>query len=379
MIKSVNPKIIIWARKRLGLSVEELAYELRRDPNEVEMWERGEKGISYTTLSTLAYSYFKLPLAVFFFPEPPEIDDPAKKFRRLPDCEFEKLSLDIRKKIFLAQAYQDSLSELLEETSEPKRIYRELNPQDYTLSRLALEIRKSLGITIDKQIGFRSQDQAFKAWRVALEKVGVFTFKDSFKDKSISGFCLIDDDYPVIMVNNSNSFARQTFTLFHELGHILFGVNGITDIDESYINDMKTTDKNLEVYCNHLASEILVPTDIFKHDIKLFKENGFVVIPELAKKYSVSKEVILRRLLDQGVVTNAEYLKKSTEWNKDYLRGKTEESGGNWYLTKISYVGETFSRVAFEQYKRRKFDKATLASHLNVKARKLNKYADYLG
>ena len=379
MIKSINPKIMTWARKRLGLSVEELAFEIKKGPDEIRMWERGEKGISYTTLSTLAYSYFKLPLAVFFFPEPPEIDDPIKKFRRLPDYEFEKLTLDTRKKIFLAQAYQDSLFELAGESLSLKTIYKDLNPRNYSLKKLASEIRKYLGITLDAQFEFKYQDRAFKAWRFALEQAGVFSFKDSFKDKSISGFCLIDEEYPVIIINNSNSFTRQIFTLLHELGHILFGVNGITDIDESYIEHMNTSDRKLEIYCNRLASEVLVPTTAFKPDIELFKDEGFEVISELANKYSVSREVILRKLLDQKVVSESEYLKMSAEWNKDYLRRKKEESGGNWYLTHISYVGESFSKMAFEKYRHRKIDKATLANHLNVKARNLDKYAVYLG
>lgn len=378
MIKSVNPNILSWGRKRLGLSVEELAYELKIDPDEVRMWEKGEKGLSYTTLSNLAHKYFKIPVAVFFFPKPPDIEDPVKKFRRLPEHEFEKLSIDTRRKILLAQTYQESLFEIVDESINLKTIHKDLNPRNYPLKKFASEIRKYLGMALDAQFRFKRQDEAFKAWRLALEQAGIFTFKDSFKDRAISGFCLIDEEYPVIMINNSNSFTRQTFTLLHELGHILFGVNGITDIDESYVEHMNTSDRKIEVFCNRLASEVLVPTTAFKPDVELFKDEGFDVIPELANKYSVSREVILRRLLDQKAVSEAEYVKMSAEWNKDYLRQKKEVSGGNWYLTHISYVGESFSKIAFEQYRRKKFDKATLANHLNIKARNLNKYTVYL-
>lgn len=378
MIKSANPKIFSWARNRLGLSIEELAHELKKEPQEIRLWESGEKGISYTTLSILAYSYFKIPIAVFFFPEPPDIENPIKKFRRLPNYEFEKLTLDTRKKMLLAQSYQNSLVELFEGNSNYDAIHRRLNPHDYTLHDLAAEIRKRLGITLQTQFKFKYQDEAFKAWRVALEKAGIFCFKDSFKDRSISGFCLIDAQFPVIMINNSNSFTRQTFTLFHELGHILFGVNGVTDIDESYIDHMATSDKKIEIRCNQLASEVLVPTDSFESDVEYYRDIGFEMIPELAHKYSVSREVILRKLLSNNVVKKADYERLSAEWNKDYLRDRQKRTGGNPYLTKISYLGEGFSKVAFKQYRNRKIDKATLAGHLNVKARNLDNFAFYL-
>ncbi len=99
---------------------------------------------------------------------------------------------------------------------------------------MAEEVRRYIGIPLSQQFSFRNNDQAFKAWRHALENAGVFTFKGSFNDRFLSGFCLLHERNPIIMVNNSNSFTRQIFTLIHELGHILYGVNGITDIDEHY-------------------------------------------------------------------------------------------------------------------------------------------------
>ncbi len=375
----VNPKIITWARKRSGMSIEELAHKMNKNINELRMWEDGTKGLSYSTLEALAYRYFKIPLALFFFPEPPDIEDSVKKFRFLPDYEFERLSSNTRIKIRLAQSYQDSLEEFSDEALSESIIHHDLTPKGLTVQKFATEVREYLGLTLAKQFAFKTNDQAFKAWRYAIEKVGVFTFKDSFQDRYISGFSLIHDYYPVIMINNSNAFTRQTFTLIHELGHILFQVNGITDVDESYIDQMSSTQKALEIKCNQFASEVLVPTTAFKDEVEIFKEVGSEIIPELAYKYSVSREVILRRLLDYGLINQELYLAKSSEWNKDYLRKQKDSTGGNWYLTKISYLGEGFSRIAFNRYSKGKLDKAALAGHLNIKARNLNKFSVYLG
>src|SRR5208282_6291742 len=136
------------------------------------------------------------------------------------------------------------------------------------------------------------------------ETAGIFTFKDSLEDRFISGFCLLHDQFPVIMVNNSNALSRQMFTIAHELGHILFGVHGITDIDEAYFDLMDQADRELEIKCNEFAAELLVPDEEFKKDIVSFRATGPEIIPQIAQKYSVSREVILRRLLEHKLVTS---------------------------------------------------------------------------
>ena len=54
-----------------GLTIEGLATSMKRDPDELCMWESGGKTPSYTSLEELAYRHFHIPLAVFFFSEPP--------------------------------------------------------------------------------------------------------------------------------------------------------------------------------------------------------------------------------------------------------------------------------------------------------------------
>jgi transcriptional regulator with XRE-family HTH domain len=240
----INPDILTWARERNGFSIDELAEKAHVSPYEIEMWEEGIETPSYKQLEEMA-DCLKIPIAVFFFPERPNLDDPKKKFRRLPDYEFARLSSDTIQTIHLAQAYQDSLAELSFGTFPEKQIFHELDSQSLSPRELARKARKYLGITIQQQFKFRSAEKAFKAWRHALEVAGIFTFKDSLKDRFISGFCLLDDKFPVIMVNNSNSFQRQVFTIAHELGHILFGINGVTDIDETISQSSKTR-KNVE-------------------------------------------------------------------------------------------------------------------------------------
>jgi Zn-dependent peptidase ImmA (M78 family) len=375
---AVNPKMLVWARERNGLSIQELAKKMRRKPEEVQKWEKGNKAPSYTCLEELAYRHLKIPLAVFFFPEPPSIDDPKTQFRRLPEHEFARLSADTLQCMRLAQAYQVSLAELFGNTPPEKQIHKILKREPLVPVDLARKARGLLEITINKQLGFQSSERAFKAWRHLLETFGVFTFKDSLEDKFISGFCILDDKYPVVFINNSNAFTRQLFTLAHELGHILFRVNGVTDADETYIKFMDAENRSIEVACNEFAAELLLPSDAFEREIVHFREKGPAIISDLALKYSVSREVVLRRLYDLGLVSADYYQDKAREWNQDYLRVHVTKGGGNFYLTKLSYLGEGFTKLAFEKYHQGQLSKTRLASHLNVNSLHIDKFERYL-
>jgi len=374
----INPKIITWARERVGLSIEGLATRMKRDPEEIQQWESGNESPSYTLLEQLAYRHLKIPLAVFFLPEPPDVEDPVKKFRRLPANELERFSPDTYIKIRLAQAYQDSVELLMQDIGTPRKIFLDISPGSKKPPEVARIARIYLGINLDEQTTFRSTETAFKAWRHVIEEAGIFTFKDSLEDRFVSGFSLMDEKYPIIFVNNTNAISRQVFTLIHELGHILYGISGVTDIDESYLNLMNDKERILEKKCNEFAAHFLVPDETFAREIEYFRKHGLEGIKEIADHYSVSREVVLRRLFDHGEVTKQYYEEKAAEWNRDYLRRERLTTGGNYYLTRLAYLGEGFARLAFQNYYQGRFSPDELARHLNINARLLPKLETYM-
>ena len=104
----------------------------------------------------------------------------------MPEYELERFSPDTIQKIRSAQAYQDSLEELFIDSPPEWMIIHDINPTGFSLESLAARVRKYIGISFREQFNFRSSDQAFKAWRHAIEEAGIFTFKDSFKDRFLS-------------------------------------------------------------------------------------------------------------------------------------------------------------------------------------------------
>ena len=93
-VSGVNPRVLSWARERAGLSIEDVAAKLKKDPSLVEAWERGDEGQSptYVQLEKLSYELYNRPVAVFFFPNPPEEPEAKGEFRLIPEAELDALS-----------------------------------------------------------------------------------------------------------------------------------------------------------------------------------------------------------------------------------------------------------------------------------------------
>ena len=64
----ITPAVLQWARERAQFTID----EMRSKFADIEEWERGEGSPTYPQLEQLSDMY-KLPVAAFFFPEPPEL------------------------------------------------------------------------------------------------------------------------------------------------------------------------------------------------------------------------------------------------------------------------------------------------------------------
>jgi Zn-dependent peptidase ImmA (M78 family)/transcriptional regulator with XRE-family HTH domain len=370
-VTGVQTSVLQWARETQGFSIDEVAKRMKRDPAEIAAWESGESAPTYVQLETLAYKVYKRPLAVFFLPQPPSEPDPEQEFRTLPDFDLQDLSPDTRYQIRFAHSLQLSLRELNEGRNPAEQlIFRDITLANGSqVNDYAEQVRAYLGITIETQTAWRSSDLALRTWRNAIEDGGVFVFKHAFKQKEISGFSLLDDEFPVIYLNNSTSKTRQVFSLFHELAHVLFHINGISKFDASYIAQLRQPERRIEIFCNALAAELLMPSADFDAQLREYRSIDERSIERLANRYSVSREVVLRRLLDKGLVSQALYEEKSAEWAAQ--ANERDSSGGNYYATQATYLGERYLKLVLGKHYQGKLTLEQAADYLGVKVKNL--------
>jgi Zn-dependent peptidase ImmA (M78 family) len=377
---AINAHVLRWARERAGLSLEDVAARLKKAVEDVAAWESGTEAPTYRQLEELAAHLYKRPIAIFFFPAPPEEDDPAGRFRTLPQTELAVLAPDTLFAIREALALQESVRELSIGESRPTRlITRDIHPMTIlSIPELASAVRSYLSVSLGQQSSWRTTEEAFKRWRQVLEASGICVFKRSFKQAEILGLSIFDDDLPAILVNNSTAHSRQVFTLFHELAHLLYSTGGITKNDSSFIEHLTGDARDTEIRCNEFAAEFLVPMTSFPwQEFRAADLDAFVSTQ--ARRYNVSREVILRRLLDRGLVGQRLYSQKTTKWNQEYEKARQEKGGGgNYYATQASYFGEMFLRMAFNQYYRGMVTLEELAGHLRMKARNVSRLEEFM-
>ncbi|MBX7184408.1 MAG: ImmA/IrrE family metallo-endopeptidase [Vicinamibacteria bacterium] len=369
-VVGIEKAVLRWARESAGLTPEAVAAKLKRSVGEVHAWERGEALPSYAQLEKLAYTIYKRPLAAFFLPSPPIEQKARQEFRTLPAEDLEQLLPDTLFLVRSAHAFQLSLRELSEGANPAaKQILRDLQvPAAANAAQVAQRVRAYLGITVEKQAAFGSDDQALARWRSAVESAGVFVFKNSFKQKQISGFCLYDPEFPLIYLNNSTSKTRQTFSLLHELAHLLFHANGISKFEPDYFDRLPPNQRLIEVLCNRLASEILIPSDDFLKAIASVRAFEDTAIEALARRYSVSREAVARRLLDLGKMSKVAYEAKAARWTSQ-LRKKTGK--GNANSTKAVYLGDAYLRLVFQKHYQGRISTEAAADYLGVRPSRL--------
>lgn len=369
----VTPAVVQWARERSGYSIEDAARHFKK----IAAWEAGEAFPTYVQVEDMA-DRFKVPVAIFFFPKPPEVPPLEKSFRTLTAEDFAAIPRRVRLFLRQGQAMQLNLAELNDGKNPSQRlITRDLDVTPNTsLDKIAAEVRAYLGVSIDEQAAWKNVEEALEKWReVFATKAGIYAFKDAFRAPNYFGFCLYDDEFPVIYINNSSAKSRQIFTLFHELGHLLFHTSGIDLLDDPFLKHLGDAEQKIEIICNGLAARVLVPDDVLDKMLKGVKI-GRLAASQLANHFNVSREVIYRKFLDRGLIEADEYVAAAKEWAAQMKKPEGEESTGNYYNSHHAYLGQRYIDLAFTRYYQHRFDQRQLAEYLNMKPKSLPTFAE---
>ena len=357
----ITSKVLFWARDTSGFSQAEIAEKFKRKgvtPETIAAWEAGLQQPTYAQLSQLA-EYYKRPIALFFFPNPPQENTIEEDFRHLPSNTAKEIPPTIRHLVRKAKARQIDLEELYSGVSHKPRVTDLKAKEEEIQEALVKRIRAQIGVSISDQTEWRNYDEAFKGWRTAVEKLGVWVFKEAFNDDNYCGFCIYHKQFPIIYINNSEPPQRQIFTLFHELGHLLRGKAGI-----GFRSAPKQPEKyqREEVFCNAFAGVFLVPESELKHFSSLPNDEK---IEEIARHYKVSYEVILRRFLFKNFISETGYNQKIETRKSPSKSGNT--SGGNYYNNQQAYLGRKYMELVFRKFHQQQIDRQQLADYLDVK------------
>src|ERR1039458_7913019 len=107
-----NPRLLTWARERAGMSVDDAARRIGKEPQLLRAWEAGEQAPTYLQLEQLADKVYHRPVALLFFPDPPQEEPAASEFRTVPEFDLDSLAPDTHFAIRDAKAFLLSIRDL---------------------------------------------------------------------------------------------------------------------------------------------------------------------------------------------------------------------------------------------------------------------------
>ena len=371
VLTGVNGQILRWARENYNMTPGETAAAIGVDEARYLRWENGEEFPTYAKLKKVSEVLHK-PSALFFFPEPPQIDNVKGDLRTLPGEVSNRLSRQVIQAFETARSYQMDLQELYGVRQSVLALRHDFATEQEALCQY---FRDRMDFPISAQKARHSDKVVFEIFREKFYELGIYVFKDAFKDNSVSGLCLNDDYFPIIMINNSMSFARQNFTLFHELYHLIANTSGAEIIRDDYYIYLDEQQSYVEKACDSFANEFLVPMEDFKTELKK-QPLDEMRIADLASLYAVSKEAIMYKLYTMKIITPADYNALKETFYGDAIRNqqkKPEKSGGNYYYTKLSYLGSKYTGDVFSQYFSGKIDSYRASEMLHSKVDHLPK------
>lgn len=370
----INPQILVWARESAGFYIEEAAKKIPVEADKLQNCEIGNDRLTISQLRKLCNVY-KRPLAFFYLPNPPHQETIPKDFRRLPEDEEKNLSpnlrLEIRKAKYRREVALDLFKEL--EIEIPKfKAKAILSDEVYQVGKL---VRTLLKVSFEQQEKIR-KESLLNFWREKIEDLGVLVFSASLIDtKMMRGFSIDKYPLPIIVLNSKDHHKARIFTLFHELTHLLLHSGGICDLGEQ--------DK-IEIFCNAVAGESLVPTDwlqaisiVRQHKDK--SEWSSEEIYNLAERFGVSREVILRRLLAINKTTEYFYQQKREQYQAEHKiktnQEKVEKKSSpipQHYIV-LNKTGRKFARLVLESYRQNKIGLLDVSEYLGTKLKHLPK------
>ena len=304
-IDSINRDRIRWCADERGLSIDEAAAEAGVPAKALSRLMEEGTGLTFAQLRKLADFFGR---GVLFFVEPGPVDEErvhTVQYRTLTGQKPE-LSPTVRK--------------LIERVERQRELYlalrEDLHAEDYPVFR-PIEVRPdqpaAAASTVRRWLGL-GQANTFDQFRLAVEAKGILVFRSNgyagrwqiAKESPILGFSLYSDVCPVIVVKKSRAETQQTFTLMHELGHLI--MHRASSIDDEA--DMQSRVGH-EREANAFAGQVLVPdaflAQIADNERPATVERFDAWLAPYRQRWGVSGEVILRRLLDAGRLPQERY------------------------------------------------------------------------
>jgi Zn-dependent peptidase ImmA (M78 family) len=343
MILTLQPKVLRWARERVGLDAAALAKKVGTKVEKVEEWERSGE-LRFTQVGKLALATHA-PVGYLYLPEPPEDRLPIPDFRTVGDARVRRPSPDLLETVQTMLRRQAWMRDFLIEEGEPQLPFVGSMTVNAKPEDVAAAMRQTLGCAegwaenertwTDALVRLRQKIEAADILIVVNGVVGNNTRRKLVPDE-FRGFALCDAYAPLIFINGADGKAAQMFTIAHELVHLWIGADGVSNPEVTPAPAGGT-----ERFCNAVAAEFLVPAHEFLECWRRMRPDA-EPYQYLARHFKVSPVVAARRALELGLIARSDFFAFYSAYQEDERRTRGAGSGGNFWNTQNVRVGQRF-------------------------------------
>ena len=382
---AVNPEILVWARKTAGLTLQDAVAKVGiRDARGVTAvdrltaLERGEERPTRPILVKMAHHY-RRPLLAFYLKAPPRRDDRGPDFRTLPGARSSETDALIDALVRNLQSRQNMVRAALEAEDEAEPLpfvgalvrsgngdteiesVRRVLRHRPAAARLAQRAAGMLGEVLGEDLNAAryyaepNAEQAFRLLRSRTEDAGVFVLLQgdlgshhtAIDVEVFRGLAIADDVAPFVVINDNDSRAAWSFTLLHELTHLLLGQTGFSSANSG---------TEIEEFCNNVAAEWLLPARTLDQ-IQIERERDIVEqqgrIGEFARARNLSRTMIAYRLLRANRIDRVSFERLRADFREQWRQlrerrratARKSEGGPSYYVVRRHRVGQGLLRL----------------------------------
>ncbi|MEQ1597744.1 MAG: ImmA/IrrE family metallo-endopeptidase [Methylotenera sp.] len=344
---AISSDMLRWARDRARLDV----FALEAKFPKLADWEAGNVQPTLKQLEDYAQTTHA-PIGYFFLAQPPVEQVPIPDFRTIANRVVSSPSPNLLDTIYACQERQAWYRDFVQVNGESALPFLGALSTVVTPMQAAAQIRTALEFDVDARRDCRTWTEALRLFIEQAERLGVMVMVSGvvlnnnyrhLDPQEFRGFALVDALAPLVFINGADSKAAQMFTLAHELAHLWLGQSALSDVSAGEVSD-----NAIETWCNQVAAELLVPMSIFVAEL----QQGEAIantLSRLARRFKVSTLVILRRLLDAGVLSRGDFFNAYRD-ELDRLRSLDAggSGGGDFYRTTAARVSKRFARALVE-------------------------------
>ena len=359
----VNPEILTWARETAGLTPEEAAKGLgfrdaqkRTAVERLSAYESGQDDPSRSVLVNMSKQYHRT-LVTFYLSRPPKKGDRGTDFRTLPADHSAKDEAILDALIRDVTARQSMVRALMEEQDEagPLTFVSSCGMADGLTSVLDT-LRTLIDVRLRQYRIPHNSWTEFNILRSAAEQVGVFvllkgnlgTHHTQIGTEVFRGFSIADEIAPFVVINEYDAKTAWSFTLLHEMVHLLLGQTGISGA---------RADSDIEEFCDDVAGRFLLDDDEIRELLLDCAEDVIDLagqISEFADRRNISRSMVAYRAFRIGEIDRLAHAQLSSLFRQQWLnnrnisreRQRQADGGANYIVTRRHRAGNSLIALA---------------------------------